>query len=58
MRLIDADAIDFSEIKDPFDKARAESIETVDDVIDKDDEDLWNSVIEEYEAMEGNRDVY
>lgn len=41
-----------------FDKAIAESIETVDDIIEKDDEDLWNSVIEEYEAMEGNRDVY
>lgn len=26
MRLIDADAIDFSEIKDPFDRARAEII--------------------------------
>ena len=41
-----------------FDKAIAESVETVDDIIEKDDEDLWNSVIEEYEAMEGNRDVY
>ena len=41
-----------------FDKARAESIETVDDIIETDDEDMWNSVIEEYEMMEGNRDVY
>ena len=41
-----------------FDKAIAESVETVDDIIEKNDEDLWNSVIEEYEAMEGNRDVY
>jgi hypothetical protein len=41
-----------------FDKARAESIETVDDIIETDDEDLWNSVVEEYEMMEGNRDVY
>lgn len=41
-----------------FDKARAESMETVDDIIEKDDEDLWNAVIEEYEAMEENRDVY
>ena len=41
-----------------FDKARTESIENVDDIIETDDEDLWNSVIEEYEMMEGNRDVY
>ena len=41
-----------------FDKAIANSVETVDDIIEKDDEDLWNAVVEEYEAMEGNRDVY
>jgi hypothetical protein len=41
-----------------FDKAMAESVETVDDIIEKDDEDLWNSIVEEYEMMEGNRDVY
>jgi hypothetical protein len=41
-----------------FDKARAESIETVDDIIETDDEDMWNSIVEEYEMMEENRDVY
>ena len=41
-----------------FDKAMAESIQTVDDIIEKDDEDMWNSIVEEYEMMEENRDVY